>query len=197
MRIVRMVRYRYKSQKQAVWRLSCTSCWITNSMEPSPSWEANRSSASQEIFCIVWNPKVHYRIHKCVPILSQEIQSITPHSTSWRSVFILYSHLRLGLPSCIFHSGLPPKHSMHLSCPPYVPHAPLNIRSNTGYYLKIFHSRLLSESYLFIPYYLLIPEELYKFWSSKRNWINIECILNSVLNFVINVRMPYQRRPSS
>jgi len=31
----------------------------TNSMKKSLSWEANRSIASQEIPCIVWNPKVH------------------------------------------------------------------------------------------------------------------------------------------
>ena len=33
-------------------------------MEQSPSWEANRFPASQEILRILWNPKVPYPIHK-------------------------------------------------------------------------------------------------------------------------------------
>jgi hypothetical protein len=38
---------------------------LTYSMEQSPSWEGNWFEASQEIPRIIWNPKVHYRIHKC------------------------------------------------------------------------------------------------------------------------------------
>ena len=38
---------------------------------------------------------------------ARPIQSIYPHSTSWRFILILSTHLRLGLPTGLFPSGLP------------------------------------------------------------------------------------------
>ena len=65
-------------------------------MEQSPSWEANRFSASQEIPRISWNTKIRDRIHKCpppVPILSQ----LDPVHT--RTFYFLKIHLNIILPS--------------------------------------------------------------------------------------------------
>jgi len=39
----------------------------TYSMEQSPTWEANQFSSSQEIPCVLSNPKIHFRIYKCPP----------------------------------------------------------------------------------------------------------------------------------
>ena len=40
---------------------------------------------------------------------ARSIQSIPPHPTSWRLILILFSHLQLGFPSCLFPSGFPTK----------------------------------------------------------------------------------------
>jgi hypothetical protein len=69
---------------------------LTYSMEKIPSWEANRFAASQEIPHILWNPKVHYVIHKCpspVSILSQ----LNPVHTS--TSYFLKIHLNITLSS--------------------------------------------------------------------------------------------------
>jgi hypothetical protein len=53
---------------------------------------------------------------ECLLLLSQvpatclyPVQSIPPHPTSWRSILILSSHLRLDLPICLFPLGFPTK----------------------------------------------------------------------------------------
>ena len=76
-------------------------------MEHIPSWEANRFSASREIPHILWKLKVHYRIHRSlppVPLLSQIDAIHAPYPTSWRSILMLSSFLRLGLLSILFPS---------------------------------------------------------------------------------------------
>jgi len=74
-------------------------------MQRSPFWEANRFSASQGIPHILWNPKVHYRIHNSpppAPILSHINPVHTPSFHFLKIIKILSSHLRLDHPSSLF-----------------------------------------------------------------------------------------------
>ena len=81
-------------------------------MKKSYSSEANRFSASQQIPRLVWNPKVHYRIHKFrppVPIPNHIDPVHTPTS------YILTIHFNIilpstpGSPSVLFPSVFPTK----------------------------------------------------------------------------------------
>ena len=79
-----------------------------------PSWEPNQFSASQEIPCNLWNPKVHYLIHLSLSWVPS-MQSMPSHPTSWISIYILPSHLCLGLPGGLFPWVSPQKPCIHLS----------------------------------------------------------------------------------
>jgi len=87
-------------------------CLLTHSTVQCPSWAANRLAASQEIPHISCNLRfitALTSVHHLSLSWASPIQSIYPHPTSWRSILILSTHLRLGLPSGVLPSSFPSK----------------------------------------------------------------------------------------
>jgi hypothetical protein len=83
---------------------------LTYSMEQSPSLEANRFAAGQEIPAFYGTRRFNtaFTSARHLPLsCASSIRSIPLHPASWRSALILSSHLRLGLPISLFPSGLP------------------------------------------------------------------------------------------
>ena len=83
---------------------------LAYSMEQS--WEANQFSASQESphFCGTCRFITAFTNARHLSLSwASSIQPIPPHSTSWRSILILSSHLHLYHPSGLFPSGSPTK----------------------------------------------------------------------------------------
>jgi len=84
--VVHCANFRQKS----VWSLALTEIigmcvehrpyLLTYSMEQSPSCEARRFSASQEIPHILRKPKVHYRMYKCPPTVLIQSQIYPAHA---------------------------------------------------------------------------------------------------------------------
>ena len=93
------------------------------------------------------------------------IQSIYPHTTSWRSILILSTYLRLGLPSGLLPPVSPPRPYTPPSPHPYAPHAlPISffsILSPAQYWVR--SSNHLASRYAIssIPRYLFPPRSKY------------------------------------
>ena len=108
---------------------NCRISLRTYCMVQSPSWETNWFAASQEIPCMLWNPRVHYRTHKPplpVPIQGQSnpvhtrtshlleihpniIHPFTPRSLQWSLSLRFPRQNRIGPPLLI--------HTRHMSSP--------------------------------------------------------------------------------
>jgi len=79
-------------------------------MEQSPSLEANRFSPTQEILHIYGTQRFITAFTFALQLAlswASSIHSIPLHPTSWRSILLLSSDLRLDLPSSLFPSGVP------------------------------------------------------------------------------------------
>jgi hypothetical protein len=103
---------------------------ISNFMELVRSWEAASCAATHEPPNILWNPKVHYRVHKSPPVVPALSQIEPVHTnpsylskisfnvihppTSWSSSWSLSFRLSHQYPICI------PLHPSVLSNPPWL-----------------------------------------------------------------------------
>jgi hypothetical protein len=111
------------------------------SLQQSPSWKATRFSASQQISLrILWNPKFHYGVYRClppVPLLSQikpALANPPPH--------FLTIHIDIIKPSTSGSS----KWSLSHRFPDQTFYEPLPIRATCPAYLILLHliTRIIS-----------------------------------------------------
>ena len=110
-------------------------------MQQSPSWEANRSSANQEILHISWNSEVHYCIHNRLPLVHIPSQINPPHAppTHFLKIpLILSSLLHLGIPNDLLPSGFTNK-TLYAPLPSST-HAPFQYTYKFDVHRAVYHN---------------------------------------------------------
>ena len=99
---------------------------------------------------------------------TSSIKSIPPHSTSWRSILTLFSHLRLGVPSGLFPSGFSTKTL-------YTPHfSPMHATFPVHFIFGFITRTILSEEYR------ILSSSLCSFLHSLLTLLNINVIFELI-----------------
>jgi hypothetical protein len=160
---------------------------LTYSIEQSPSWEVNRFSASQEIPRILRDLKVHYRIHKCpplVPILSQ-INPLRALPSNFLKI-----HLNIILPSTPRY----PKWSLPLKFPHQNPIYASSV-PHTRYMPRPSHSRFYHSHN--IGYYRSLSSSLCSFLHSPVTsyLLGLNILLNTIFSIPQPTFVPQCERP--
>ena len=116
------------------------------------------------------------------------IQSIYPHPTTWRSILILSTHLRLGLPSGLFPSGFSTKNPyttlsspIHATCPAHLILIGFITRTILGEDYKLFRSSLCDLLH-FPDTSSLIGLNIHL------NTMKLHSLICHVLNFTTNIK---------
>ena len=142
-------------------------------MEQSPSWEPQRSSASQEIPRTLYNTNVHYRIHK-IPSSVHIFSQINPAQSHFLKI-----HPNIILPPTpgpskrsLSFTFSPPKPRMHLSSPPHTCYMP-----SPSHFFHDFITRIV------------FGEEYRSLSSSLCNFLNSR-ITSSLLGPIIHLSTP-------
>ena len=131
------------------------------SMQQSPSWEANRFSASQEIPRILWNPKVHSRVYKCTPPV------------------LILSHIK--------PVRAPPSHFLKIHLNINIPSTPWS--SKWSLYRRLPHQNLVRTSPLPNTCYMTSPSHSSRFYHPNNIWRGVHSIntLNTQLNSICHL----------
>jgi hypothetical protein len=115
-------------------------------MELSPSWKAANCAVTQELPSILWNPKVHYRVHKSPPLASVLSQidsvSIPLHPISSKIHFNILWYFSCGFPTNILYAFLFSP-SCYMPCPSHPACLTYKIKSSISVFsslLTLYHA---------------------------------------------------------
>jgi hypothetical protein len=98
---------------------------LPHSTQHSPYSEANQSFSQSGYSPHFMQPEgsLPYLQVPAICPYPESTPSSPHHPTNILNFNLLFSHLRLGFPNCLFPSVFPPTPSTHLSTPPYTLHA--------------------------------------------------------------------------